>query len=132
MTRSIVALDGVGIIVDVAVGTVRVGVSVNINICLIVGAIVPVEGIAFGNAVSLGKIKSAFALNVGVAATPQMFGAGLQLIKMKIKNKTKKRFRSISPNLLRIVTTKVHKGFSFVTLCLLCGLGFLYQTFKQN
>jgi hypothetical protein len=107
MTRLISALDGVGITVDVAVGK---GVLVKVIVGFIVGAAVAVDEIKVCVAVSLGGIKVIFGLTVGVIATPHIFGAGLQATSIKIKDKTKKRFRIISPNLLKIVTTKETKS----------------------
>jgi hypothetical protein len=95
MTRSISALDGVTLTVGVIVG---IGVLVNVIVGLTVAILVDVERTIFGVAVSLGIMGVAFGLNVGVSGTPQILGDGLQLIKMKIKDKTKKRFRIISPS----------------------------------
>jgi hypothetical protein len=94
MTRSISALDGVTLTVGVIVG---IGVLVNAIVGLTVCVLVGTERTISGCAVSLGIIRVAFGLNVGVSGTPQIFGDGLQLIKINIKDKTKKRFRIISP-----------------------------------
>ena len=104
MTRFISALDGVTLIVGVIVG---LGVLVNVIVGLTVCVLVDVERTRSGFAVSLGEIKVIYGLNVGVSGTPQIFWAGLQLlIKINIKDKTKKRFRRITPT-YRILATEI-------------------------